>query len=135
MINENIKKLLKKDFSYPDINADDFQKKIYQKREFYYHKIPQQQKIDSYPELKKIRDEICTSNVNLQSHQSLLANFINPQTPYKGLLLFHGLGSGKTIAAISIAENFKNSYKIGEISSHKITIISGLFLLKFTKSN
>jgi len=108
MINENIKKLLKKDFSYPDINADDFQKKIYQKREFYYHKIPSQQKIDSYPELKKIRDEICTSNVNLQSHQSLLANFINPQTPYKGLLLFHGLGSGKTIAAISIAENFKN---------------------------
>jgi len=108
MSDENIKKLLQKDFSYPDINDDEFQKKIYQKREFYYHKIPQSQKINSYSELKKIRDETCSTNVNLQSHQSLLSNFINPETPYKGLLLFHGLGSGKTIAAVAIAENFKN---------------------------
>ena len=68
-------KLLKKDFSYPDINADDFQKKIYEKREFYYHKIPKPEQISTYPELKKIREEICSVNVNLQSHQSLLANF------------------------------------------------------------
>lgn len=99
-------KLLKKDFSYPDINADDFQKKIYEKREFYYHKIPKLQTIQNYNELKKIRDEICTIT-ELQSQQSLLANFINPQTPYRGVLIFHGLGSGKTIGAISIAENFK----------------------------
>ncbi len=101
-------KLLKKDFSYPDTNADDFQKKIYEKREFYYHKIPKPDQVKSYPELKKVRDEICSVNVNLQSHQSLLANFINPQTPYRGVLIFHGLGSGKTIAAVSIAENFKD---------------------------
>lgn len=105
---ENIKKLLKKDFSYPDITKDEFQKKIYEKREFYYHKIPIPQQINSYPELKKYRDSACGSNFALQSHQSLLANYINPQTPYKGLLIFHGLGSGKTIAAVSIAENFKN---------------------------
>jgi superfamily II DNA or RNA helicase len=108
MNSDEIKKLLKKDFSYPNINEDDFQNKIYQKREFYYHKIPPAEKITSYPQLKKIRDETCSTNINLQSHQSLLANFINPQTPYKGLLLFHGLGSGKTIAAVSIAENFKD---------------------------
>jgi len=101
-------KLLKKDFSYPNINADDFQKKIYEKREFYYHKIPKPIQVSTYPELKKIREEICSVNVNLQSHQSLLSNFINPQTPYRGVLIFHGLGSGKTIAAISIAENFKD---------------------------
>ena len=89
-------KLLKKDFSYPDTNADDFQKKIYEKREFYYHKIPKPEQVKSYAELKKVRDEICSVNVNLQSHQSLLANFINPQTPYRGVLIFHGLGSGKT---------------------------------------
>jgi superfamily II DNA or RNA helicase len=101
-------KLLKKDFSYPDINADDFQKKIYEKREFYYHKIPKPEKIENYQELKKIRDDICSVDFKLQSHQSLLSNFINPQTPYRGILIFHGLGSGKTIAAVSIAENFKD---------------------------
>jgi DNA helicase TIP49 (TBP-interacting protein) len=37
----------------------------------------------------------------------LVANFINPNTPYRGLLLFHGLGTGKTAAAIAIAEKFK----------------------------
>jgi len=108
MNDDEIKILLKKDFSYPSVNQDDFQSKIYEKREFYYHKIQPFEDIKNYAELKKLRDNTCSTNVNLQSHQSLLANFINPETPYKGLLIFHGLGSGKTIAAISIAENFKN---------------------------
>ena len=30
------------------------------------------------------------------------------KTPYNGLLLFHGTGTGKTCTGISIAENFKN---------------------------
>ena len=104
---DNIKKLLKKDFSYPNINDNEFQTKIYEKREFYYHKIPTQPKIDNYPDLKNYREQSCSGNFNLQSHQSLLSNFINPDTPYKGLLIFHGLGSGKTCAGVAIAENFK----------------------------
>ena len=40
-----------------------------------------------------------------------MANFINPSTPYKGLLIFHGVGTGKTGTAISIAENFKDMVK------------------------
>jgi superfamily II DNA or RNA helicase len=105
---DNIKELLNKDFSYPEISKQDFQNKIYEKREFYYHKIPKVDKIVDYNDLKKYRDSICNpTNFNLQSHQSLISNFINPQTPYRGLLIFHGLGSGKTIAAVSICENFK----------------------------
>jgi hypothetical protein len=104
---ENIKELLNKDFSYPDINKKDFQKKIYEKREFYYHKIPKLEKINDYNELKNYRDTICSGVINLQSHQSLLSNFINTHTPYRGLLIFHGLGSGKTCGAITICENFK----------------------------
>ena len=49
-----------------------------------------------YNELKNYRDTICSGVINLQSHQSLLSNFINTHTPYRGLLIFHGLGSGKT---------------------------------------
>ena len=103
-----IKDLIKKEYVYPETNDPNFQNKIYKKREFYYHKIPDNIKLDSYPEIKKFRDEICGGKLSLYSHQSFLANFINPNTPYTGLLIFHGTGTGKTITAISIAENFKD---------------------------
>ena len=50
----------------------------------------------SYKEIKNYRDKICGGKVSLYTHQSFLANFINPNTPYKGLLIFHGVGTGKT---------------------------------------
>ena len=36
---------------------------------------------------------------------------MNSHTPYKSLLVFHGVGVGKTCTAISISQNFKNMYK------------------------
>ena len=39
--------------------------------------------------------------------QKLLRNLMNAETPYKGLLLIHGTGVGKTCTAIQIAENLK----------------------------
>jgi helicase-like protein len=38
----------------------------------------------------------------LYEHQEFVRRFISPYTPYKGLLLFHNLGSGKTLTCISI---------------------------------
>ena len=32
------------------------------------------------------------------------------KTPYKGLLLYHGVGTGKTCSAVTIAENFRDIY-------------------------
>lgn len=103
--------LLNKEISYPDNEDKELQYKVYNKREFYYYKIPENKKLDSYDEVKKFRDKICGSKFNLYTHQSLLANFINPETPYRGLLIFHGVGTGKTGTAISIAENFKDMVK------------------------
>ena len=82
--------------------------KIYKKREFYYHKIPEMKPFKNYKEIKEYRDSICGGKIKPYSHQSFLANFISPNTPYTGLLLFHGVGTGKTASAINIAENFKN---------------------------
>ena len=40
--------------------------------------------------IEDYRKKICRPPVgSLLEHQSLLSNFINPDTPYKGLLLFH----------------------------------------------
>jgi AAA+ superfamily predicted ATPase len=62
----------------------------------------------SSEDVQNYRQEKCTGKMVLQEHQNMLSNFINPSTPYKGLLLFHGVGTGKTCAAISIAEKFKD---------------------------
>ena len=35
------------------------------------------------------------------------SNLINPNTPYNGILIFHGVGTGKTGSAIAISQNFK----------------------------
>ena len=65
----------------------------------------------NYNDIKLYRDDVCGGKLELYTHQSFLANFINPNTPYKGLLMFHGTGTGKTGSAISIAENFKDMVK------------------------
>ena len=45
----------------------------------------------------------------LQKHKLI---YINLYTPYRGLLLYHGLGSGKTCSSIAIAEGIKNDLKV-----------------------
>ena len=42
------------------------------------------------------------------THQKLVKEFMQNESPYRGLLLYHGLGSGKTCTSITIAENLKN---------------------------
>lgn len=57
-------------------------------------------------------DTISTTNkFSLLLHQKLISDYINIHTPSRGLLLYHGLGSGKTCSSIAIAEQFKNTNK------------------------
>lgn len=44
----------------------------------------------------------------LKPTQKLLRNFMSPYSPYKGLLIYHEMGVGKTCTAITIAESLKN---------------------------
>ena len=47
---------MKKDYSYPNIDDPSFLKKIFKKREFYYHKIPKRNIMKTYEEITKYRD-------------------------------------------------------------------------------
>ena len=53
----------------------------------------------------------CDKNTNIEfellPHQKLIQEYLNIYTPYRGLLLYHGLGSGKTCSSITIAEGLK----------------------------
>jgi hypothetical protein len=43
---------------------------------------------------------------DLSPYQSLISSYIHPETPYRGILAYHGLGSGKTLVGISVMCNF-----------------------------
>ena len=53
-----------------------------------------------------------TNDFSLLTHQKIVRDYINIYTPYRGLLLYHGLGSGKTCSSIAIAEGIKNDKKV-----------------------
>ena len=87
---------------YPNINDKNFYDFINKKYSNY--KIPIN---------KKTLKQFCfPKKFELQIPQKFLAQFINPKTPYKGLLIYHRIGSGKTCTAIQIAEKFKKNKKI-----------------------
>lgn len=92
---------------HPKTSDPNIQSKIYAKREFYYYKLPDRPDLSNYKEIAEYRKKQCVLSGELLEHQSMLSNFINPDTPYKGLLVFHGTGTGKTCAGIAVAEKFK----------------------------
>ena len=46
------------------------------------------------------------SGFKLSENQKFLKTFMSSNTPYNGILLFHGTGVGKTCSSISIAEQY-----------------------------
>ena len=62
-------------------------------------------------------DTIGNSNTDdkgfsLMTHQKIVRDYLNLFTPYRGLLLYFGLGTGKTCSSIAIAEGMKDTKKI-----------------------
>jgi hypothetical protein len=41
----------------------------------------------------------------LMPHQKLIKEYLSIETPYRGILLYHGLGTGKTCSSIGVAES------------------------------
>ena len=52
------------------------------------------------------------NDISLLTHQEVVRDYLNLYTPYRGLLLYHGLGSGKTCSSIAIAEGMKTNKRV-----------------------
>ena len=48
----------------------------------------------------------------LLPHQRIVRDYLSMETPYRGLLLYHGLGSGKTCSSIAVGESMLTTRKI-----------------------
>lgn len=55
-------------------------------------------------------DAIRSGNFPRFTHQKILREYLTINSPYRGLLVYHGLGSGKTCASIGIAEGLMKAY-------------------------
>ena len=51
-----------------------------------------------------------TRKIKLKKQQKFMSKLINPQTNIRGMLIYHGLGSGKTDTSIVVGEAFKKYY-------------------------
>ena len=92
---------------YPSLNDPNFVEKISKKREFF------DTQIDGtiYENIKEHSDKLSKMPFELEPHQNFVRNFMSFQTPYNSLLLYHGLGTGKTCSAIGICEEMRDYMK------------------------
>lgn len=72
----------------------------------------QEESAISCKQLRNVSEEGEGSVDSLFMHQQIVRDYLNLYTPYRGVLLFHSLGSGKTQSSIAIAEGFKSEKKI-----------------------
>jgi len=117
---------MRKNYSYPDPTNQSIQYELYKKREFYYNRVPKRPEIDQntdYATIKEYRDNICARAFTLHEHQGMLSNFINPDTPYKGIMVFHGLGSGKCVHPSTLVQINGVQQSIESIWDHNVTDI------------
>lgn len=119
-------------YNYPDIitDASNFNLDIYKKYEF-----------------NSVKDD--TTKPGLLRHQKIVSRFMNGNTDYESLLLYHGLGTGKCvhpdsiiciskdelniIESITIHDLWEKYYKLGNIvndleNSYWLTIGDNLFI-------
>jgi superfamily II DNA or RNA helicase len=87
---------------YPNITDDEF-----------YDKINNIYKDYKIPKKKKTLDDICfPKKFELQNSQKLLSKYINPKTPYTGILVYHRIGAGKTCTGVQIGEVWKKHRRV-----------------------
>jgi hypothetical protein len=96
-------------YMYPVLSDPNFIEKISNKVEFsstqYNGHIDQTMSVEAYA------NKLSSAEYELQPHQLFIKNFLSIQTSYNSLLLFHGLGSGKTCSAIGVCEEMRQYLK------------------------
>lgn len=111
--------LTQHDYLYPDLNDPNFNLKIALKKEF------QDAQYDGkIHDIAKQSDILCKAKFELNPHQVFVRNFLSAQTPYKSMLLYHGLGTGKTCSAIGVAEETRRYMKQVGLKQQIIVVAS-----------
>ena len=144
--NENLRDLQDAEslgFLYPELNDPNFNIKIAKRKEF-----NDTQYDGTIYDIKEQANKLCDADFELMPHQLFVKNFMSMQTPYNSLLLFMGLGTGKTCSSIGIAEemraymkqiglnqpiliiaspNVQENYRLQLFDERKLKMVNGLW--------
>jgi len=106
-------------YLYPNLNDPNFNIKIAEKKEF------NDTKYDGrLIDIKERAEVLSRAEFEMAPHQSFVRNFLSFQTPYNSLLLYHGLGSGKTLSSIGVCEEMREYLKQMGINKRIIIVAS-----------
>ncbi len=89
-------------YLYPNHLNPRFNLRISNKKEFQDLKYPKEKR-----SVEQASEQLCNADFELSPHQIFVRNFLSSYTPYNTLLLYHGLGTGKTCSAISVCEEYR----------------------------
>jgi hypothetical protein len=106
--------------TYPLYHDPAFNIKIANKQEF--NEIYSKNKL-SLHQVSKLDDQLKRTSFTLNSQQLFVRNFLSLNTPYNNLLLYHGLGTGKTCTSITVAFE-KIKYMIQTNNNKKIFVVA-----------
>ena len=107
------------EYLYPTLDDPNFNIKIFQKKEFSDTKYDGSiYDVEAYAKILK------TAEYELLPQQAFVRNFLSFQTPYNSLILFHGLGSGKTCSAIGVCEEMRDYLRQMGINKRIIIVAS-----------
>jgi hypothetical protein len=93
---------------YPDLRDPSFLPKLLRKREFQESK--QKSIKDSLAEGTSKDKCRSSEDFELSSVQRFVSRVLSPRTPYSSSLFYHGVGVGKTCAAITVCESYLEAY-------------------------
>jgi hypothetical protein len=104
---------------YPSLDDPNFIIKIAEKKEF---------RDNSYNgeiyDVKKHSEILNNADFELAPHQIFIKNFMSFNTPYNSMLLYQGLGTGKTCTAIGVGEEMRDYLNQMGISKKIIIVAS-----------
>jgi hypothetical protein len=136
---------------YPSLDDPDFNIKLAEKKEFNENKYD-----GTLYDIEEQATKLCNAEFELSPHQIFVRNFLSFQTPYNSLLLYHGLGTGKTCSAITVSEemrtylnqlginqriivvaspNVQENFKLQLFDERKLKLVDGLWNLKACTGN
>lgn len=67
---------------------------------------------NSEEDLCKKQGDMSRNSTELFEYQKIVRDYLILESPYRGLLLYHGLGSGKTCSSIAVAESLLSTKKV-----------------------
>jgi hypothetical protein len=139
------------DYLYPTLNDPNFNIKIAEKKEFNDTKYD-----GTIYDVKEQAEILSKADFELAPHQAFVRNFMSFQTPYNSLLLFHALGSGKTLSAIGVCEemrvylkqmgivkriiivaspNVQDNFRLQLFDERKLKLVDGMWTMRDATGN